>query len=483
MTTTSTTAAHRTPRTWVALAAAIGLALAVLVPATSLADDEGTGGPVILMGLDSELTPGRASHGPPEDHQAMVDALLDAVRNGGEGILVIGPDTGNFESYWVEDIGDPLGVDVTFVNGVEDIEEVDFDGYAMIGVASSFAQVSGGLTNAENEALISRDLDIAEFINQGGGLLGKTQDGMADPFGYMGPLGTFQLTSTGFSSVEVTPAGLDLGLTQDGMDGWCCYHEVFEEFPDFMEVLITHDDGGTHQEKAAAIGGVDVTVPTGIDLEPGSATLDVGDTHELRAIVEEDDAPAEDVEVSFTVIDGPHEGLTGTAETDEDGIATFSYEGTAAGDDRVRASFVDVLERERSSNEVTVEWVPAPDSLSLSPSEATGTVGEEHTLTATLTDSEGAPLDEAEITFRVTDGPNEGESLTAESDEDGQATFTYISEDVGTDTIVATHEPDEGDALTSNDATIEWAEVLEEVEEVEEAEPAEPVEEEPDFTG
>jgi hypothetical protein len=487
-------------RWWGSLAIAVALAFAMLVPAGSQAEGSSPGGPVILMGLDSELTPGQASHGPPEDHQAMVGALLAAVNNGGEGLLVIG-DGSNIRSYWKDDVADPLGVPVTFVSGAENIQNADFAGYAMIGVASSTHQLSGsnGLTNAESLALNSRDIDIAEFVNSGGGLLGKTQDGLPDPFGYVGPLGTFVPTSASFSSVEVTQAGLDLGLTQSGMDGWCCYHEVFDSFPDFMEVLITHDAGGIHQGKAAAVGGVNVQIPTGIELEPSSAALEVGGTHVLTAIVEEDDAPVEDREVAFTVIDGPHAGTTGTADTDEDGRATFAYEGTSAGVDTIRASFVDRLARNRSSNDVTVEWIPVPDSLSLAPSTANGLVGDQHTVTASLTDSEGDPLADAEVSFTVTDGPHAGTSATADTDADGKATFTYEGQAIGTDTIVATHAPERGDELTSNEVTIQWAEVLGEVEEaddeddeddeddaieeIQEAEPAEAVEDDPDFTG
>lgn len=199
----------------------------------------------------------------------MVASLLDSVRNEGDGILVIGDGT-SIRDYWKGDVADPLGVDVDFVSGAGDIASVDFDGYAMIGVASSDHEISNGLTADENDALNDREHDIADFVNNGGGLLGKTQDGFADPFGYVGPIGQFTVQSASFDSIQVTQAGLDLGLTQDGMDGWCCYHEVFDDFPDFMEVLITHDDpddDDSFQDKPAAIGGVDVVIPTEIEID------------------------------------------------------------------------------------------------------------------------------------------------------------------------------------------------------------------------
>lgn len=129
---------------------------------------------------------------------------------------------------------------------------------------------------------------------------------------------------------------------------------------------------------------------------------------------------------------------------------------------------------------------PLPEGLHLAPETAITAVGEEHTVTATLVDGGGDPVADAEVVFTVTDGPHEGTTGSATTDEDGQATFTYEGADVGTDTIVATYTPEEGDELTSNAVTVDWVEVLEEAEEadeVEEAEPAEPVEAEPDFTG
>lgn len=45
------------------------------------------GGPVIRIGLDSEMGDGSSSHGPPEDHAAMVDSLLENVTNDGDGIM------------------------------------------------------------------------------------------------------------------------------------------------------------------------------------------------------------------------------------------------------------------------------------------------------------------------------------------------------------------------------------------------------------
>ena len=197
----------------------------------------------------------------------MVQSLLDSVTNDGEGILVLGgseDDATYVQPYWEVDIGGGLGVDITFAKTATDIEAAEFDGYAAIGVASSEFQVAGeGLTNDANEALVDRRDDIAEFVNSGGGLLGKTQEGLDNAWEYVDPFGEFENNeNANYSLVEVTQAGLDLGLTQEGMSGWCCYHETFTEFPDFFDVLIINDDSGDPgYREAAAIGGVEVVIP------------------------------------------------------------------------------------------------------------------------------------------------------------------------------------------------------------------------------
>jgi len=269
------------------------------------------GGPVILMGLDSELAPGFSSHGTPEEHADMVESLLANVTNNGEGILVLGGNPAanpNIVNYWEGDVGSALNVDqsVTFVYDLTEMEEVDFDGYAMIGIVSSTFQISSGLTDAQNAILIDRRNDIADFVNSGGGLLGKTQEQLNNAWGYVDPFGDFENREMGlsqYSSVTVLQAGLDLGLTQEGMSGWCCYHETFPSFPDFFDVLLVRNQTGLGDGEAGAIGGVQVEIPTQVSLSIDGATeTDAGVTEEFDVTLTNigDDTP-ENVVVEFTL--------------------------------------------------------------------------------------------------------------------------------------------------------------------------------------
>ena len=252
-----------------------------------IGDEDEAGGPVILMGLDSELNPGDESHGPAVDHANMVASLLGDVTNGQDEILVLGgnPDNNSdIEEYWDDDLTREHEADdyesldedihndqpVDFVYDETEMEEVDFDDYAMLGIVSSTDQISWGLTDDQNEILDDRAGDIADFVNAGGGLLGKTQEQMDDPWAYADPFGDFENRELGgnqYDVVEVLQAGLDLGLTQDGMSGWCCYHETFPEFPDFFDTLLVRDDGdSTSDGEAGAIGGSEVIVERQVSL-------------------------------------------------------------------------------------------------------------------------------------------------------------------------------------------------------------------------
>lgn len=266
------------------------------------ADEEG--GPVVLMGLDSELTPGDSSHGPPEEHAAMVESILSNVRREGEGILVLGAHGSDPIQYWEEDVGENVDEEVTIVTGTDDIADVEFDGYAMVGVASSEHEVTGGMTDAENEALIDRSVDLADFVNAGGGLLGKTQTGFTNEWLYADPLRVFETrTGLSYSTVEVTGAGNDIGFTQSGMSGWCCWHDTFIEFPDIYDVLVINDDGGSGDREPGAIGGAAIVLIAEVDVRiQGPDEVEQGEQRDFELRLRNGgDSTEEPVRVEHTI--------------------------------------------------------------------------------------------------------------------------------------------------------------------------------------
>jgi hypothetical protein len=96
------------------------------------------------------------------------------------------------------------------------------------------------------------------------------------------------------------------------------------------------------------------------------------------------------------------------------------------------------------------------EGIVLSPTSATNNVGQSHTLTATVQDNNGNPIQGVTVHFQVTSGPNAGTSGDATSDSSGKAQFTYTSGNAGTDHIVASFTDSQGKSFTSNEVTKTW---------------------------
>ncbi|HKQ50108.1 MAG TPA: Ig-like domain-containing protein [Phycisphaerae bacterium] len=97
----------------------------------------------------------------------------------------------------------------------------------------------------------------------------------------------------------------------------------------------------------------------GIVLGPTGATNPVGTEHTVTATVtNEQGQPVAERTVTFSVIAGPNQGVSGTVDTNGSGQASFTYSDAGGpGIDQIQASFVDSQEQTRLSNIVTKEWV------------------------------------------------------------------------------------------------------------------------------
>jgi len=93
--------------------------------------------------------------------------------------------------------------------------------------------------------------------------------------------------------------------------------------------------------------------------------------------------------------------------------------------------------------------------LTLAPATGSDTIGSSHTLTANATEG-GVPDAGRVITFTVTGGPQAGTVGTATTDATGNATFSYVGNAGGTDTITAQFVDAQGISQTSNTVTEIW---------------------------
>jgi hypothetical protein len=151
--------------------------------------------------------------------------------------------------------------------------------------------------------------------------------------------------------------------------------------------------------------------------------------------------PVAGVTVNFVVSSGPNATVGSpplAVVTDANGMAVFSYTGSnGTGADSIAASFnsgATVV----TATPVSVTWITVPAAITLSPDAVTLVVGNNHTVTAQVTDTLGAPAANVTVGFNVNSGPNAGISAQAVTDAGGRATFTYTGiNGPGTDTIGA----------------------------------------------
>ena len=132
-----------------------------------------SGGPVVLMGIDAE-DGGIGGHGPVTVYQSVMRSIARRERRSGSAILVIGggkTSTDNVTTFFRE-VARGARRRTRFLDGASRIRRIDFNRYAIVAIASSVSETSGGgLTQVENNALAARRRDLARrFVNAGGGL-------------------------------------------------------------------------------------------------------------------------------------------------------------------------------------------------------------------------------------------------------------------------------------------------------------------------
>lgn len=234
-------------------------------------------------------------------------------------------------------------------------------------------------------------------------------DPPVSPVPVLSGFGTFTVTGVGcFNDAHIVATHPALaGLTDATLSNWSCsVHEAFTEWPLTFEVLaiaegigafFTAPDGSVGTPYILARG---VQVISDISLAPESAINPIGTAHTLTATVITEGEPVVGTEVTFSVIDGPHAGTTGTGATDASGVATFAYTGTTLGTDTIEATFVDAEERTQRSNRVTKDWVeatPEPSPTAEPTTEPTPTptaVAEEVQAPAALPDTGSQPMED-----------------------------------------------------------------------------------------
>src|SRR5947207_1108909 len=111
-----------------------------------------------------------------------------------------------------------------------------------------------------------------------------------------------------------------------------------------------------------SIGGAGIGTEGGsIALTPATQTQGLGGTATVTStVLDAGGSPLPNVSVDFKILSGPNAGVTGTATTDANGNATFTYKGTTLGKDSVQASVTNASGGGFASNTGTITWDVLP---------------------------------------------------------------------------------------------------------------------------
>lgn len=155
------------------------------------------------------------------------------------------------------------------------------------------------------------------------------------------------------------------GLTDADLSNWSCsVHEAFTRWPSNFSVLAMARGIGSYTAADGSVGTPYILArgeglsASDINLAPATATAPVGTSHTVTATVTSGGSPVTGQLVNFGVIAGPHTGTSGTGTTAANGMVSFSYTGTSAGIDDIRASFTNGSITQ-SSNIARMEWLAA----------------------------------------------------------------------------------------------------------------------------
>lgn len=327
-------------------------------------------------------------------------------------------------------------------------------------------------------------------------------------------MGTPSFGLTGASFVTTPPDGETAGVGDSGLAGFPTAGSTFgvlssgevstiEAPGTFSSTNLGGDNVRGNTDLDVTILKVDFTVPTGsnclsFDFKflseeyPNFVGSSVNDafvaeldsstwTTEDSAIIAPDnfafDAAGEVVSINSTGVGGMTDANgagtafdgAGATEGDTNGGATTRLTASTQvtpGEHSVYFSIFDQGDRIYDSvvflDNLIVGFTPNPEvdcapgaevvthDLDLEPNTGSAPVGTEHTVTATLTDDEGAPVADTSIEFAVSGTHSTTGSATTNAS--GQATFSYTGTSAGADTISGCARPEAGEPCSANDS-------------------------------
>ncbi len=263
-----------------------------------------------------------------------------------------------------------------------------------------------------------------------------------------------------------------LNLDPDGTSFWSASFDTGDvyRFDIASGAVISHFNTGTGPNTVfgLTVRGEHTAATYSIDLEPKTATNQVGKTHTLQAHLTRGSIDQVGKTVHFEVTGA--NSASGDRITDGSGVATFSYTGTVAGSDTITASFdANSDGTPEATDAASKTWVKADTTLTVEP--GTSDFNDPGTVSATLTSNRGPEPGQtidftmgAETCSGVTDASGKASCSITPSEAAGtyplNASFagsSQLNPSTGSSTYVVTLEETAihytGDTLIANGGT------------------------------
>ena len=302
---------------------------------TSVANASGTGGPIVLDGMDP------VCHSGGEGTWGYIAQVLkkthDGATNQNSGaIAVLGANGasnscgGNWNTLLTTKyLGQfTTAPTVNFYNSASDVTTF-FSTINTLKPAVIWIPDNWGRPAAVESVFTSNAEVIADFVNSGGGL-----------FANMGSYGwlTALLPSAAYNNggcnggPDATADGIaDFGLTNEKVAA--CWHGYFTGNVGTLKTLVDYPyPSASSTRKAVSIGGGSVSLPSSFTLAISPTSPNAGEDLTITATAQTiSGVPQAGVTVTITVSSGPDAGSTLTATTNSSGVATITVRTNSQG--------------------------------------------------------------------------------------------------------------------------------------------------------
>lgn len=387
---------------------------------TSVANATGTGGPIVLDGMDPVCHAGMG-----ENTDQYIAKVVKSVydqstmpgNNGKIAVLGIASATaaGGCGGNWTTllntkfltqfgTLASGLQPTVEFITTSSELTTFFSTGITATPPRMLWIPDDWSRAGAINTLFTSNAEKIADFVNSGGGLFANY-----NPYGWLTALLPSAVFNNGGCNggPDATADGTaDFGLTNTMVAA--CWHGYFTGNVGTLKTLVDYPYPTGSTRKAVSIGGGSVSLPSSFTLAISPTNPSAGTPLTITATAQTiSGVPQVGVVVSMTVSSGPDAGQTFTATTDSSGIATITVNTSSTGTNVYTATAT--VNGVSKTVSATVTWSPTPTTTApaTTTTELTTTTTELTTTTVaqTSTTSSSSTTSSTELTTTTSQAP------------------------------------------------------------------------------